>query len=299
MKRLGLNKVDHHPAIPEVHINKLYTCDVFDINNPVGLQRKVFFELLLYFCRRGGENLRQLLVTDFAIYKPPDGEEYVEKITDEMSKNHRETDNNHAGSIMMSTNTETCPVKSFKKYIANLNPKLNVFFQRPRKITPQEGPWYDNMVVGEKTLGKMMRNISLAAGLPVTYTNHSIRATTVTILDSVGTEARHIMSVSGHRSEASIRSYSRTSIDLKRKMSSTISKASGCARKISKLDVENYPKCFDFGVDFSNSLVDITNTTGTSSSTDTDKSLASSIDPSCIVKSSDNVSFHGCTFNLK
>ena len=71
--------------------------------------------------------------------------------------------------------------------------------------------WYDNcnMVVGENTLGKKMKVISQAE-LSTTYTNHSMRAITITILDRSGFQARHIMSVSGHRNESSIKSYSKT-----------------------------------------------------------------------------------------
>ncbi|CAC5420454.1 unnamed protein product [Mytilus coruscus] len=57
------------------------------------------------------------------------------------------------------------------------------------------------------------------------YTNHCLRATAITLLDQDGFEARDIMAVSGHRSENSIRSYSRTDEGKKRKMSSCISDA--------------------------------------------------------------------------
>lgn len=85
--------------------------------------------------------------------------------------------------------------------------------------------WYDNMVVGERTLGGMMKQISNQAKLSMDYTNHSIRATAVTILDKSGFEARHIMSVSGHRSESSIRSYSKTDESTKKRMSETLTAA--------------------------------------------------------------------------
>ncbi len=55
-----------------------------------------------------------------------------------------------------------------------------------------------------------MKVLSKEAKLSVEYTNHSIRATTITILDRNGYEARHIMSVSGHRSESSLKSYTKT-----------------------------------------------------------------------------------------
>ena len=66
------------------------------------------------------------------------------------------------------------------------------------------------MVVGENTLGKKMTVISQQAELSTTYTNRSIRATIITVLDRSGFEARHIMSVSCHRNESSIKSCSKT-----------------------------------------------------------------------------------------
>jgi hypothetical protein len=70
----------------------------------------------------------------------------------------------------------------------------------------------------------MMSELSRAAALSKYYTNHCIRATAISALERAGYEARHIMTVSGHRNEASIMSYSRdTSTDQKRQMSVTIS----------------------------------------------------------------------------
>ena len=47
------------------------------------------------------------------------------------------------------------------------------------------------------------------------YTNHSIRASAVSLLDENNFEARLIMHVSGHKSESSIRSYSRRLSEVK------------------------------------------------------------------------------------
>ena len=65
-----------------------------------------------------------------------------------------------------------------------------------------------------------MKEISKLAELSREYTNHSIRATSITILDGCGFEAQHIMCVSGHKSETSIRSYaSKTNDEIKLAMS--------------------------------------------------------------------------------
>ena len=88
------------------------------------------------------------------------------------------------------------------------NPMNQYLFQRP-KSSGKGDVWCDNVVVGENTLGKRMKVISQQAELSTIYTNHSIRATTITILDKRRFEAWH-MSVSGHRNESSIKSHSKT-----------------------------------------------------------------------------------------
>ena len=53
----------------------------------------------------------------------------------------------------------------------------------------------------------MMKEISTGAGLSKVYTNHSVRATAITIWSNAEVPARHIMSISGHANEQSISSY--------------------------------------------------------------------------------------------
>ena len=82
------------------------------------------------------------------------------------------------------------------------------------------------MVVGQLTLGDKMKKLSIEAKLSCVYTNQLIRATTITILDECGYEARNIMALSGHRRESSIRSNaSQTSLSTKRKISETLSES--------------------------------------------------------------------------
>ena len=82
---------------------------------------------------------------------------------------------------------------------------------------------HDNMVVRERSLGKKLKKISKDAKLSKTYTNNSIRATAVCILDRSCFEARHIMAVSGPKNESSIRSYCKMDMSRKREMSSSLS----------------------------------------------------------------------------
>ena len=98
-------------------------------------------------------------------------------------------------------------------------------WQRPKSQAPSEGPWFTNAPLGFNTLGNKMKAISEKAGCSLIYTNHSLRATTVTVLDEAGVAGRDIMAVTGrpHKSESSLKHYIRTSNGKKQDMSTIIS----------------------------------------------------------------------------
>lgn len=73
-----------------------------------------------------------------------------------------------------------------------------------------------------------MAEISKIGKLSTVYRNHSVRATSITIMDLAGISSRHIMKVSGHKSETSFKSYSNfVSVNKKREISDTLSSALG------------------------------------------------------------------------
>ena len=229
LKKAGLAKIDHKPIISEEDMRKLYGGGaVFGLCSPKPLQRKVFFEILYFFCRRGLENIRQLTKDSFIVKKDSDGVEYVMQQSDELRKNSRGSrdDPQQDGGVMYATGEKNCPVKSFKLYLSKLNPTIDALFQRPKNVLKAFDPamdvWYERAVIGVKMLENFMKDISVDARLSTIYTNHSIRATCITNLDNSGKEARHIMAVSGHKSESSIRSYARSSLGQKRKMSEVL-----------------------------------------------------------------------------
>ena len=89
LKKIGLAKIDHKPPLSQHDLALLYTSGVFAINTPSSLQKKVFFEVLFYLCRRGRENLGLLTKDSFKINGGEDGMRYVTLEKDELTKNHR------------------------------------------------------------------------------------------------------------------------------------------------------------------------------------------------------------------
>ena len=67
INKKGKGGVEHKEAIDPEDMNKLYSSFVFDINTPSGLLNMVWCELLMYFCRRGRENQRDLLPSMFEL----------------------------------------------------------------------------------------------------------------------------------------------------------------------------------------------------------------------------------------
>ena len=108
-------------------------------------------------------------------------------------------------------------MRSFVKYLRRLNPICFYIFQRPRKV-PNGNIHYDNMPLCESNLGNLMVVISELANLTSRYTNHSLRATIVHILDNAMVPTRHIMSVTGHRAESSLKTYTGKTTDKIKKM---------------------------------------------------------------------------------
>ena len=259
LKRMGLAKIDHKPEITRNDLSLLYSSGVFSSDRPASLQKKVFFEIMFYLCRRGRENLRSLEKDSFKVSEYTDGRKYIVLAKDELTKNHRVDDECHEGGIILETGGENCPVASFLLYLSKLNPKLKDFFQRPKAVMNPYGPWYDNQVLGVKTLEQLMKIISKEANTSQSYTNHSIRATCITLLDSAGLEARHIMAVSGHKSESSIRSLAKTSNGIKRKISSTLSSATVKRNFDFGVVLDNESGCFASEIDFSISKKTINN----------------------------------------
>lgn len=217
LKQHGKSAVQHKEPLSKQDLQKLYRS--FDIDTPAGLQDKVFVDFMLYFCNRGRENLREIKTSDF-IFNEND---YIE-LKDMKTKNHTGEirDGTSQGGRIYKTGTDRCPFVSFQKYISLLNKKSEAFFQKP-KTNPTTDTWYDVSLLGKNTLGDKMKTLSSKAKLSRVYTNHCLRATSITLLD--GYEARHVMAISGHKSESSIRSYARTSSEQKAKMALTLAEA--------------------------------------------------------------------------
>ncbi|CAC5384088.1 unnamed protein product [Mytilus coruscus] len=226
LEREGLDRTKHHPSIAEGDLEKLRNSNVLSLENPKSLQRKVWFDIMLSFGRRGRENQRKFSDNTFALQKDSRGIEYVEFQMSETTKNHKgdQTDDDfERNPRMYATGNDNCPIKSFQKYMSKRCTSSTHFFQQPRaKVNKDDIAWYTSRPVGEKMLNYMMKQISTEAKLSKIYTNHCVRATTVTVLSHVGVSNREIMKITGHKCESSLDSYNADSSEAQKRKYSGI-----------------------------------------------------------------------------
>lgn len=90
MKRKGLAKVDHTPPTEPEDLKRMHCSVALNPNTPVGLQQKVWFDVMFFLCRRGRENLRTMTKTSFGMKTDRTGT-YVYQAQDELVKNNRES----------------------------------------------------------------------------------------------------------------------------------------------------------------------------------------------------------------
>ena len=69
--------------------------------------------------------------------------------------------------------------------------------------------WYDNITVGHDTLNNVMKSLSVDAKLSQIFSIHSIRSISNTKLDKNNIPFRHIQAVPGHKSESTIKTFTK------------------------------------------------------------------------------------------
>lgn len=131
--------------------------------------------------------------------------------------------------VLFFTDSPVCPVYCFENYLSKLSSKRNDLWQKLKpNLTGFESEWYFNAPLGRDPLNDTMKTLSIKAKLSKEYTNHSIRATTVTTLGENDVKDRIIMATTNHRSESSLKSYHRRiSAKQRREVSDILAKEMG------------------------------------------------------------------------
>jgi hypothetical protein len=220
-KRNGKGNVVHTDVISQTDMQKISSLQCI---SPVTLQWKVWLLCHFHFAKRGCENGDNMLKGDIIFKQNENGDQYI-ILKDKLTKNHREDDSSSSyGGVLMSDNSDNCPVKVVKLYLNKLNPNNGYLWQRPRSTFLENEPsWFCDMKIGINKYRNFMSEISAYLNLSKRYTNHALRATAITALGEQY-EDTDVKSVSGHKSTASLSTYKTTSLQKKINMSQYLNK---------------------------------------------------------------------------
>lgn len=208
---------------PTVHKAIISKGDFEQINtylagdNPVLLRYRVWLNLAIHFVSRGLEFHIQLTPTSFKFLRDENDKEYV-VIT------HETTQKNKQGGLgnieapcsdkrMYSTQDDRCPVDALRRFLSKTDHRAQSLFNNciPEAMSsPQTVEiWYSTKPLKQYQFTRFMGDISRNAKCTQHYTAHCLRATAIQAMSDAGFELRHIMFMSGHHNESSVRSYSR------------------------------------------------------------------------------------------
>ena len=189
------------------------------------------WDIRFFFARRGGENIDSMTKNTFKLSTDPATNiKYIEKIADEETKNHKETDGQIITGFMpeMENNHKMCPVQSFLTYLYSLSKESDALWQSPKFTEYPEDPkvrvYYGPTPIGhdthEKFVGEIAKNCKLEE---FGYTNHSLRVSAINILTRDNFTNKQIMSITGHKSSTSLETYQRVSAPEKILMGQSLS----------------------------------------------------------------------------
>ena len=228
--QLGLSKpTQHKPIITQNDLQNISAYLMSDSNpdsNPdIGCGM---------ICPFGLEFHQQLSRNSFQFLTDDDGIEYVALSHETKQKNwqggldHQEAPHDKR---MYATGDARCPVASLRELLERTPAEATSLFNHCSKealASPQTvNIWYAAKPCKQHQFSKFMPDVSRNSGCSRKYTAYCLRSTAIQALNDDGFEIRHIMYMSGHRNEASVRSYAREcSTEQKHRLSSALTKVS-------------------------------------------------------------------------
>ena len=138
--------------------------------------------------------------------KESEGFRYYAKVKSEKDKNHKETSDPRNSGILLFHEDEETKLNVglfFQIYLECLHPNQIRLFQRARPVCKKfdlddfgEHCLFEDSPLGKKKIASMLKTLCQAVGHEA-FTNHSLRATVIRMLNKMGFEDRTIAGMSG------------------------------------------------------------------------------------------------------
>ncbi|XP_060086356.1 uncharacterized protein LOC132565677 [Ylistrum balloti] len=176
-------------------LNKLMSSKILHTSFPVGLQKKVWLDIVLHFGLRGNKAMWALTKNSFLLEVDKAGRQYYHLNHEtELPKQevYSEMKDWYWYSRMYEiADSPRCPVQSLSKYLQKLSLSCNEFFQRALESRAMcsgvdgDTTWYRGPM-GDQAVMKMMSDMSRFSSLSRIYTNTSVRSTLDELLGKQG-----------------------------------------------------------------------------------------------------------------
>lgn len=208
----------HTEIITKDEENLLWASGVLGLDTPRALLNAVFYYSGKNFCLRGGQEHRDLKISQFT----REHDHYI--YTENSSKNRQggwaqlRLENKRVKIYANTKAGDRCLVYILDRYISKLPVQAkerDFFYARPLIAVPfdQKKPWFYSMPIGKNSLNSMFKDMCAEAGVSGHKTNHSLRATGASELFEAGVPEKIIKERTGHRSLEALRLYERTTRD--------------------------------------------------------------------------------------
>ena len=236
--------MEHKESIHKSDLAKLalYFHDVLEEGNAVKLTQYCWFNISLHFALRGAEVQTRLKKEDIVFATDSEGKEYATLRRDFLSKN---CPGGVGGQEFKTCGRLQDPrqVQALKKLLSKLHPQVDRLFQRalqgPQADTKET--WFMRCPLGHTVLREMLVRISKAADLSQRYTNHCLRATSITILKTTGFDDRAVCRLTGHKNAQSLESYCGASESEKKSLAEALDTAADFADASSESIAKKQP----------------------------------------------------------
>lgn len=235
--------------------NMLWETNTIGTASPQALLFAVFYYNGLNFVLRGGEEHRNLKLSQLNFRTVPDPDvagmeiECVE-YTEHGSKNrpggrHQlNLENKVVVQYAQPELGERCHVHLLRLYLSKLPEcafQEDVFYWKARGSIPDAAdlPWYTRNVLGHNVLAQFLKRMLDSAGIDSSKkTNHSLRATAISRMFQSSVAQKVVMERSGHLSKEGLVPYERTTAQQQKAVCKVLADAS-CSSRVNS----NPPKC--------------------------------------------------------
>ena len=197
----------------------LWSSGVLSTKNPKGLLNAVFFLNGKNFSLRGGEEHRQLKLSQLRRYTDPLKYVYTENASKNRSGGLKQmrVKNKVVPIVAVPESGDRCHVYVLDLYMQKLPAEAitrDNFYVQPCSRIPSDPtqPWFTANPVGKNSLSKMVKEMCIKAGITGLKTNHSLRATGVSNMYQAGVPEKLIQERTGHLSVDGLRHYERTTV---------------------------------------------------------------------------------------